>query len=262
MCAANSQNRRYEIQNAIIGEGSFGKVKVALDVSEKRRVAVKILNKKDLELMGIEDYIRREIKIHNALDHKHIVKLNHVVETQTKLYIFMEFADQGNLEEYLEINGPMDEQQAKQVFKELLSAVEYLHTQHYVMHRDLQLSNICLDKNGHAKLIDFGIADYFSPDEKNGNTFCGHSSYMAPEMISGQKYGPEVDIWSLGVCLFKLVSGYFPFRAGDMSRHEFAIPLDDEMISDECKDFLKRILVANPQERPTCKELWKHPWLQ
>lgn len=116
----------------------------------------------------------------------------------------MEYAQGGSLDDILEYESVFDENRARKFFKQIVRAVAYMHKMG-VIHRDLQLRNIVLDANENVKIIDFGTADTYIPNEPSHELFCGNIEYAAPEMIMGKKYiGPEVDVWSLGVILFKV----------------------------------------------------------
>ncbi|KAI8799885.1 kinase-like domain-containing protein [Cladochytrium replicatum] len=148
--------------------------------------------------------------------------------------------------------------------RQLTSAVEYCHLSS-IVHRDLKIENVLIDKTGNIKLIDFGLCNYYSED-KQLNTFCGSLYFAAPELLNAKAYtGPEIDIWSLGVIMFVLVSGRVPFddvsmqvlhqkiKAGQVEYPAYLTP--------ECKHLISRMLVTNPAERATMDEVKQHTWM-
>jgi serine/threonine protein kinase len=227
---------------------------------------MKVLSKRMLRTTNVEEYIRQEIVIHRILDHPNISKIKEVIESKEKIYIVMEYCGV-SLEDMLEIHQTLPENVIKKYLGQLIDAFEYLHIKLRIIHRDVQLSNICVMENENPensvlKLIDFGLSTYYSKDSEF-TIPCGHGCYMAPEMLSGKPYGSEIDIWGLGVCLFKLLTGYFPFRFTEHTlKRQFSIPLEEEELSSECKDLLLRMLEHNPKKRITISEIKEHPWLK
>ena len=132
------------------------------------------------------------------------------------IYIVTEYAAKGDIFDYLVSHGRLAEPQARHFFVQILSAVKYCHSQG-VVHRDLKAENLLLDSEGSIKLADFGFSNYFE-EESLLSTFCGSPPYAAPELFEGKQYvGSKVDIWSLGVVLYVLVSGTLPFDGSTLS---------------------------------------------
>lgn len=159
----------------------------------------------------------------------------------------------------------MEEEEACKFFQQLIAGIEYLH-RIGCAHRDVKPSNILVDRNGDLKLIDFGLGNLYSENEKL-QTACGSPCYAAPEIISGEDYNPlMVDIWSSGVTLFAMLSGYLPFDEETKSslykkilQCDFRLP---DHISAGAIDLMNRILVRNPRKRLGLEGLRKHPWVQ
>lgn len=186
------------------------------------------------------------------LDHPNIVKLYQVIETEKTLYLVMEYASGGEVFDYLVAHGRMKEKEARAKFRQIVSAVQYCH-QKRIIHRDLKAENLLLDSEMNIKIADFGFSNEFVVGQKL-DTFCGSPPYAAPELFQGKKYdGPEVDVWSLGVILYTLVSGSLPFDGANLKelrervlRGKYRIPF---YMSTDCENLLKKFLVLNPMKR-------------
>lgn len=177
----------------------------------------------------------------------------------------LELCPGGTLGKLLEKVKAFDEKPACKYFWEILSAVEYLHTQG-VVHRDLKPENILLDDQGNAKLIDFGLGNLYSNSGRL-KTPCGSPCYAPPEMVTGQEYDPEKsDLWSAGITLFYLITGKLPFNDKDIKTLYKKIvdgTLDfPRNLSQEVMDLLRCVLRTNPKQRPSFKQVFDHPWMQ
>eukprot|EP00066_Takifugu_rubripes_P020872 XP_011610138.1 PREDICTED: MAP/microtubule affinity-regulating kinase 3-like isoform X1 [Takifugu rubripes] len=246
-----------------IGKGNFAKVKLARHVLTGREVAVKIIDKTQLNPTSLQKLFR-EVRIMKILNHPNIVKLFEVIETEKTLYLVMEYASGGEVFDYLVAHGRMKEKEARAKFRQILSAVQYCHQKH-IVHRDLKAENLLLDADMNIKIADFGFSNEFSVGGKL-DTFCGSPPYAAPELFQGKKYdGPEVDVWSLGVILYTLVSGSLPFDGQNLKelrervlRGKYRIPF---YMSTDCENLLKRFLVLNPGKRGTLEQIMKDRWI-
>uniref|UniRef100_A0A8C7SVW9 non-specific serine/threonine protein kinase n=1 Tax=Oncorhynchus mykiss TaxID=8022 RepID=A0A8C7SVW9_ONCMY len=166
--------------------------------------------------------------------------------------------------DYLVAHGRMKEKEARAKFRQIVSAVQYCHQKH-IVHRDLKAENLLLDADMNIKIADFGFSNEFTMGNKL-DTFCGSPPYAAPELFQGKKYdGPEVDVWSLGVILYTLVSGSLPFDGQNLKelrervlRGKYRIPF---YMSTDCENLLKRFLVLNPAKRGTLEQIMKDRWI-
>ncbi|XP_015205827.1 MAP/microtubule affinity-regulating kinase 3a isoform X11 [Lepisosteus oculatus] len=236
-----------------IGKGNFAKVKLARHILTGREVAIKIIDKTQLNPTSLQKLFR-EVRIMKILNHPNIVKLFEVIETEKTLYLVMEYASGGEVFDYLVAHGRMKEKEARAKFRQIVSAVQYCHQKH-IVHRDLKAENLLLDADMNIKIADFGFSNEFTLGNKL-DTFCGSPPYAAPELFQGKKYdGPEVDVWSLGVILYTLVSGSLPFDGQNLKelrervlRGKYRIPF---YMSTDCENLLKRFLVLNPSKRGT-----------
>ncbi|CAM4747098.1 unnamed protein product [Rotaria magnacalcarata] len=266
-----------------IGKGNFAKVKLARHIPTGREVAIKIIDKAQLNPTSLQKLFR-EVKIMKGLDHPNIVKLFEVIETEKTLYLVMEYASGGKdirymlkrnylnnnypflgeVFDYLVAHGRMKEKEARAKFRQIVSAVQYLHQKH-IVHRDLKAENLLLDAELNIKIADFGFSNEFTPGNKL-DTFCGSPPYAAPELFQGKKYdGPEVDVWSLGVILYTLVSGSLPFDGQNLKelrervlRGKYRIPF---YMSTDCENLLKKFLVLNPTRRSALEAIMKDKWI-
>ncbi|KAK6128843.1 hypothetical protein DH2020_037409 [Rehmannia glutinosa] len=201
--------RNYKLGKTL-GIGSFGKVKIAEHALTGHKVAVKILNRKKIKNMDMEEKVRREIKILRLFMHPHIIRLYEVVETHSDIYVVMEYVKSGELFDYIVEKGRLHEEEARIFFQQIISGVEYCH-RNMVVHRDLKPENLLLDSKCNVKIADFGLSNIMR-DGHFLKTSCGSPNYAAPEVISGKLYaGPEVDVWSCGVILYALLCGTLPF---------------------------------------------------
>eukprot|EP00063_Salmo_salar_P085433 XP_014060268.1 PREDICTED: MAP/microtubule affinity-regulating kinase 3-like isoform X4 [Salmo salar] len=246
-----------------IGKGNFAKVKLARHILTGREVAIKIIDKTQLNPTSLQKLFR-EVRIMKILNHPNIVKLFEVIETEKTLYLVMEYASGGEVFDYLVAHGRMKEKEARAKFRQIVSAVQYCH-QKNIVHRDLKAENLLLDADMNIKIADFGFSNEFTMGNKL-DTFCGSPPYAAPELFQGKKYdGPEVDVWSLGVILYTLVSGSLPFDGQNLKelrervlRGKYRIPF---YMSTDCENLLKRFLVLNPSKRGTLEQIMKDRWI-
>eukprot|EP00063_Salmo_salar_P017772 XP_013992607.1 PREDICTED: MAP/microtubule affinity-regulating kinase 4-like isoform X5 [Salmo salar] len=210
------------------------------------------------------DHLFREVRIMKGLNHPNIVQLFEVIETDKTLYLIMEYASGGEVFDYLVSHGRMKEIEARAKFRQIVSAVHYCHMKN-IVHRDLKAENLLLDANANIKIADFGFSNEFTLGNKL-DTFCGSPPYAAPELFQGKKYdGPEVDVWSLGVILYTLVSGSLPFDGQNLKelrervlRGKYRVPF---YMSTDCEGILRRFLVLNPTKRCTLNQVMKDKWI-
>uniref|UniRef100_A0A3Q0QUD4 non-specific serine/threonine protein kinase n=1 Tax=Amphilophus citrinellus TaxID=61819 RepID=A0A3Q0QUD4_AMPCI len=206
----------------------------------------------------------REVRIMKMLNHPNIVKLFEVIETEKTLYLVMEYASGGEVFDYLVAHGRMKEKEARAKFRQIVSAVQYCH-QKCIVHRDLKAENLLLDADMNIKIADFGFSNEFTLGNKL-DTFCGSPPYAAPELFQGKKYdGPEVDVWSLGVILYTLVSGSLPFDGQNLKelrervlRGKYRIPF---YMSTDCENLLKKFLILNPSKRGSLEQIMRDRWM-
>lgn len=247
-----------------IGSGGFAKVKLGLHILTGEKVAVKIMDKRSLG----EDLprVKLEITALKDLSHQNICKLYQVIETSSKIYLVLEYCPGGELFDYIVEKERLSEGEARHFFRQIVSAVAYIHSQGYA-HRDLKPENLLLDENHNLKLIDFGLcARPKGGMTTNLETCCGSPAYAAPELVMGQEYiGSMVDIWSMGVLLYALLCGCLPFDDENVAvlyrkiqLGEYDCPL---WLSDSSVELLSEMMTVVPEKRIAITQLLNHPWL-
>ncbi|XP_028718959.1 sperm motility kinase X-like [Peromyscus leucopus] len=241
-----------------LGQGQFSEVKWAFHIPTVSCVAVKILrNQKKYASL-----INSEISVMKSLAHPNIIKLLHVVQTRETTYLVMEHASEGDLLHHVLELGALEESKAPRLFTQILHAVKYCHD-NLIIHRDIKANNILLDHRGNVKLSDFGLSTKVIPGQKLGD-FCGTLHYCAPELFGKEAYdGHATDIWSLGMLLFLMVAGHFPFNAYSSVRviqqiltADFRVP---SHVSVDIRDLILKLLMINPYRRPTIGQIMRFP---
>ena len=230
----------------------------------RQSYACKIINKENFKENKI---INKEIKIHESLHHTNIVKLKENFEDKNNIYILTELCKYKTLEDLMKQRIKLTEFEVQYYIIQLVKALNYLKSK-AIIHRDLQLSNIFLADNLELKLGDFSYATNLFRNEKLFEK-CGNPNYMAPEMIDGEKgYSYEADIWSLGIIIYKLIIGKFPFESNNkeelfnkIKNDQITFP-EDCIISEDAKDLINEILVNNPEERPTFSHIFSHDFFK
>ncbi|QRW13975.1 Serine/threonine-protein kinase [Ceratobasidium sp. AG-Ba] len=257
-----------------LGEGEFGKVKLGLHATWGEEVAVKLIRRGSVENALRMSKVEREIEVLRTLNHPNIVRLYDVIETDKYIGIVLEYASGGELFDHILAHRFLRERDACKLFAQLISGVSYIH-QKKIVHRDLKLENLLLDRNRNVIITDFGFANRFEhrPDDLM-QTSCGSPCYAAPELVisEGEYVGSAVDIWSCGVILYAMLAGYLPFDDdpanpdGDninlLYKYIVTTPLTfPDYVSQAARDLLARMLVPDPKHRADLATIMAHPWL-
>lgn len=245
-----------------IGKGSFSNVFKAHKLDDENEFyAIKIISVKNLNNKVIEN-VKEEINIMLKIDHENIVKLHETIVSQKYIYLVLEYCDGGDLYKYIKTHGKLSEEETKNYFFQISKGLYFLYSNNLI-HRDLKPHNILIDYNNVLKICDFGFVK-----ENNENilfdTLCGSPIYMAPEILKYKKYDSKVDLWSMGIILFEMLTSKPPFiginhidliRVIDST--ELTIP-DDITISNDCHDLLKSLIVVDPHNRISFDNFFKH----
>ncbi|KAF2485346.1 kinase-like domain-containing protein [Neohortaea acidophila] len=245
-----------------LGEGSFGKVKLAIHQSTGQKVALKIISRRKLVTRDMAGRVEREIQYLQLLRHPHIIKLYTVITMPNEIVMVLEYAG-GELFDYIVQHGKMAEDKARKFFQQIVCAVEYCH-RHKIVHRDLKPENLLLDEQLNVKIADFGLSNIMT-DGNFLKTSCGSPNYAAPEVISGKLYaGPEVDVWSCGVILYVLLVGRLPFDDDyipalfkKIAQGNYNVP---SYLSSGAVRLIRKMLQVNPMQRITIQEIRQDPW--
>jgi len=254
-----------------LGSGSFATVKRAINKETGEVVAVKIIKKKRLTTKELKS-IEREIDIMIKLKHRNVVTLLDVFDSPKQIYLVMELCVGGELFDKVVEAGNYSEHLASKAIKQVCRGIRYLHA-NGIIHRDLKPENLLYYDNsseGLLKITDFGLATHLDDPDDLMRTTCGTLHYVAPEVLLGHPYGKEVDLWSLGVILFVLLSGYLPFYA-DQKKQTYKLIVtgdyggfDDPVwdgVSKDAKNLVVRLLDINPKNRISLDEVLRHPWI-
>lgn len=256
---------KYEMQR-LLGRGTFGSVYYGKHTRTGESVAIKVMNRVDVEEAGMIDQITREISVMAKVKHSNIVEIKEAMATRTKIYLVMEFLEGGDLCNKV-WRGRLSEKDARRYFQQLISAVEFCHSRG-VYHRDLKLENLLLDGTGeNVKVADFGLSA--STEQLRGDgllyTVCGAPAYMAPEVIQRRGYnGAKADIWSCGVILFALLSGTLPFQDESLQMMcQKIVKADYEFrpgFPHGARKLVRNMLTPDPSRRISIDALKRDPW--
>ncbi|NXE40614.1 HUNK kinase, partial [Ptilorrhoa leucosticta] len=253
-----------------LGEGSFAKVREGLHVLTGEKVAVKVIDKKRAKKdTYVTKNLRREGQIQQMIRHPNIAQLLDILETENSYYLVMELCPGGNLMHKIYEKKRLEEHEARKYIRQLILAVEHLHRAG-VVHRDLKIENLLLDEDNNIKLIDFGLSNcagilgYSDPF----STQCGSPAYAAPELLARKKYGPKIDVWSIGVNMYAMLTGTLPFTVEPFSlRALYQKMVDKEMnpfptqLSSAAINFLRSLLEPDPAKRPNIQQALANRWL-
>ncbi|XP_040597015.1 putative sperm motility kinase W [Mesocricetus auratus] len=243
-----------------LGCGSFGEVMLACHLPTHTQVAVKVLEKNTNSVADIST----EVNILQSVEHRNIVRFFHMIDTVTTTYVIMEYVAGVDLESYLRALGCLMEDEARPIFRQVVSAIHFLHQRH-IAHRDIKLENILVDAAGNAKLCDFGMAIKITEGQML-DELCGSLLYCAPEILASKPYdGMAGDMWSLGVLLYILVTGHFPYIETTIEGMHRLItttmcPIPNHL-SKSCYTIISRLLTVPTWYRITISQLVERPWL-
>ncbi|CAM0152318.1 unnamed protein product [Urochloa decumbens] len=258
---------KYEMGRTL-GEGHFGKVRLARHADTGRAFAIKILDRQRILAMKIDEQIKREIATLKLLKHPNVVRLYEVSASKTKIYMVLEYVNGGELFDKIALKGKLTEKEGRKLFQQLMDAVGYCHEKG-VYHRDLKPENVLVDAKGNIKVSDFGLSALPQNQQKDGllHTTCGSPNYIAPEVLLNKGYdGSMADIWSCGVILYVMLTGNLPFDDQNVVvlyqkilKGNAHIP---KWLSQGAQDMLRKILDPNPITRIDVDGIRAHDWFK
>ena len=256
-----------------LGEGIFGSVKLGVEKKTKERVAIKIIKKKKAKPSDIE-LVRTEIDVMKLCHHPNVVHLLDHFENAEYIFIVMEYIRGGRLTDYMkEKKFNFTEKRAAELIYEISIGVKYLH-KYGIIHRDLKPDNIMLTEandKGHIKIMDFGLSKILGKKEKTSDGF-GTLTFVSPEVLIRKPYNKEIDIWSIGVILYLMLSGDLPFDDEEDDEQKIAKSIVFNEVefppkkfgnkSKEVIDLIKRCLTKEPKDRIKVDEIIKSDWIK
>jgi len=258
----------YDIKKEL-GSGAFSIVKLAIHKKSKEQRAIKIIDKDAIKEK--KEMLEREVDILKRIQHPNIIAVVEIYETPRYLNLVMELATGGELFDSIVSRGKYSEKDAARIVQQVASACAYLHSIG-IVHRDLKPENLLLETNSpdsRIKIADFGLSKTMEAQSVL-QTACGTPGYVAPEVLLGEGYNQEVDVWSIGVIMYILLCGFPPFYAENNSKlfekimegkFTFPSPYWDK-ISASAKDLIKCLLVVDPKKRYSSKQVVEHPWIK
>ena len=225
-------------------------------------VALKTLFKSQLSSAGVEHQLRREIEIQSHLRHPNILRLFGYFYDSSRVYLILEYAENGELYKKLTKASKFDEKLTANYISQLAQALYYCHKKH-VIHRDIKPENILIGSNGELKIADFGWSVHAPGNRRQ--TLCGTLDYLPPEMIEGKSHDHMVDIWSLGILMYEFLVGRPPFEADThnetyrkISKVDLQFP---DNVSELARDLIRKLLVKKPIDRMSLIDVLKHPFI-
>ena len=262
---------KYEVKQKI-GKGKFGLVKCGINKETNKQVAIKIMEKKNMDKSDLE-LAKVEIDILKISQHPNIIKLYDIYENENYIYIIMEYCSGGDLLSYFEYyEYQLKETKVCEIIHKLSMAIYFLHS-YGIVHRDLKPENILmtdLTPEADIRLLDFGLSKIIGNEEKCTEPY-GTLSFVAPEVLQGKPYDKSVDLWSIGIITFLLLCGYLPFDDKHSEREiarqtiQDPVPFENKIwnkYSPEARTFVEGLLQKKPEKRYSIKELLEHPWIK
>ena len=257
------------VENKKIGKGNFATVHKGIHKYTKQKVAIKKLDVENI--FDLKKHVKREIKLHKELDHPNVVKLFDVLFDNNNhvIYFVMELCKYGNFAKF-QNKRPMTEHYIHKYTKQLTNGLEYLYKNN-IIHRDLKPQNLLLDEHKYLKISDFGFAKNLQNINNHNlkQTYCGSPMYMAPEILHYQNYNEKSDLWSVGIIIYEMITGYPPYHVKNFYQlvkkiESVDIKLDDKFkckISSDLKDLVNKLLVKNPTDRISWNDYFNHNWI-
>jgi protein-serine/threonine kinase len=248
-----------------LGEGSFGKVYKVIKKNSREVYAMKVLSKKFLSDNNQLKYAISECKIMRTIRHPFILTLHYAFQTPKNLFIVLEYCPNGDLMRHLSERNRFSEATSKFYMAEVIMALEYLHALD-VVYRDLKPENILLDRTGHVRLADFGLAKENVNPLNPAMSFCGSPAYLAPELLTKKGSEKSADVYGLGAMLYEFLTGFPPFFSDNLKDLFKNIRKGNlqftKTIKPEAQDLIRKLMNQDPNKRPTLSNVKKHPFFK
>jgi serine kinase len=271
----NALEKKGYVISRKIGQGSYATVHLAEYSEGGRRVklACKIFDKDRAPKDFLEKFFPRELDILTRIENAHIIQVHSILQRGPRVFIFMRYAENGDMLDFIRQNGLVPERQAKIWFRQMVQGLQYLHTQN-IAHRDLKCENILLSRHWNVKLADFGFARFcVDGDGKRvlSQTYCGSAAYAAPEVVSGTPYNPKLaDVWSLGIILYIMVNATMPFDDSNLKKllkDQLARKWDfrsrvKDVLTPVLTKLVRDILEPDITQRITLDRISTHDWVK
>uniref|UniRef100_A0A3B0N531 non-specific serine/threonine protein kinase n=1 Tax=Theileria annulata TaxID=5874 RepID=A0A3B0N531_THEAN len=253
----------------LLGKGSFGEVLLCIHRVTGIRYAIKVICKSSMKKKGDHEALLREVEVLKSLDHPNIMKIFEFFEDEKYYYFVTELYTGGELFDEIVSRKRLNEYDAARITKQILSGITYMH-KHKIVHRDLKPENLILESksiNSNIRIIDFGLSTYYSEDQKLTDKI-GTAYYIAPEVLKGV-YDEKCDVWSIGVILYILLSGYPPFNGQNESeiikkvqQGKYSFEMSHwQKVAESAKDLIKKMLIYNSEKRISAAEALEHHWI-
>ena len=245
----------------VLGRGSYSTVYKAKHKKIDQYVAIKQIYKSHTT----PEKFSKELSLMKQIDHPFAIVLYDTFEDDENYYLVMEYVEGETLISYLQNYSPLPEWKVQYLFIELISCLHYLHTQLKLVHRDLRLENIMIDKKGNIRVIDFGLGNFYGGHTQLLKTMCGSPSFASPEMLKGEQYTYTTDLWSAGCILYVLAVGKLPFEDNNMPNLINKIlhtePSYPSSLPQHLTQMIKHLLIKNNVQRASYAYIFKHPWI-
>lgn len=252
----------YIIENNLLGKGTYSVVFLAKHKKTNKKYAIK-----KILIPQMNKNIKNEIDILKKLNHINIIKLyDFFIDKENYYHFVLEYCEYGNFADFIH-GKKLKEKYAKVFMIQIRDAIKYLY-ENKILHRDLKPQNILISDNNFIKLCDFGFAKIFDDENYLIQTICGTPIYMAPEIIKHNNYSVKSDLWSIGIILYELLFGKYPYKANnhlelikEIDSKNITIPMS-LLITDECKNLITGLLQKNHEKRINWDEFFDHPWFK
>ena len=251
-----------------LGRGGFAAVYRVTNQATNEEFALKAVPKERVEKPKSLEKLKCEIAIQRSLNHPNVLKSYDNFEDFQNYYIVLEYAPNGSVKDMVKKAGHLSEYETARILREVMSGLCYLHDNR-IIHRDLKLENFLIGKDGKIKIADFGLSTRLDYDDERKYTVCGTPNYLSPELLTNSSKGHsyEVDIWTIGVCAFAMLTGKPPFETAHrkltyehIKNCKYSFP-SDIPLSAAARDFIKVILQIKPERRPNAQDVALHPFL-